>query len=372
MQKKPCNPWQERNPITGRCKKKTGVTKTGVTKTGVTKNGDSDKNVTPCPPGKIRNPATGKCVNIDGKIGKKIVLEAEAVPVPVPVPVPKTKLSQVTDTPGNGKHQLPPDLLRHIGDQLSIKNAAKMTILNKDMNLMYKDIVIDKLNVEFKSLKHIMDAMFDKQLLAKKLTFDDDFEFVNKFKKQNNVFIPLELEINIKYDVSKTYESNIYTRIKNFERNDDDNIKVGPYMSIFYTIADHHVKNKKLQKIRDSEGTSEDTAEFIPLLLKHMPVMKKLWKKHGTVMSVKLTERKQAQYRKKSQHHPLYFWHTYTYESFNFKKPNRLERLSTVEYPSSKRTGMEGFFESEDYREPNTLDPYVRDLSKQIFEMLQA
>jgi hypothetical protein len=36
---------------------------------------------------------------------------------------------------------------------------------------------------------------------------------------------------------------------------------------------------------------------------------------------------------------------------------------------------MEGMsFDSEDYRdmEPNTLDPYVRDLSKQIFEMLQA
>jgi hypothetical protein len=189
----------------------------------------------------------------------------------------------------------------------------------------------------------------------------------------------MELEIKILYDVTTTYESTTYIRIKNFTSNNtrgEDNIEVGPNFEIFYTIADGHVKTKKLKKIRDSGTyTSEDPAEFIPVLLQQMPVMKNLWEKHGYKMSVKLTERKQAQYRKRSNHHPFYFWHTYTYEPFHFKKPDRSHVDGTLEYPSSKRTGMEGMsFDSDDYRdmEPNTLDPYVRDLSKQIFEMLQA
>jgi len=62
-EKKPCREDQERNPKTGRCKKKT-------TAKSPKKSPKSPKG---CGVGKIRNPKTGRCVSRTGKIGKEIL-----------------------------------------------------------------------------------------------------------------------------------------------------------------------------------------------------------------------------------------------------------------------------------------------------------
>lgn len=287
MQKR-CPPGQTRDPKTGHCKQK-----------------DGPKSEKPCLPGQIRNPSTGRCVNKDGKIGQAIISAVKNIPTSI--------------------NDLPDELLRKIGDKLTTSNAAKMSTLNKDMNVMYKEIVQNKVKSnELRPLVNILNA------------FCDDKPFDKEKQNIMRGLLPLKsLEIEFRYtaQASERYNSIHITLLNhNLPRSPggpEIHKHVTPAdaklftMTVSYNITSNHVDDKAALDGKVPHQTNS-VEMVIPLFLRHLSAIKTVWKRKGKYVKMVLRE-----YTKTNST----LWDHTTFITHHYKNPGPKQEPDSKIYP---------------------------------------